>query len=149
MSMSMSVILLLLRIQLNHGINPHNRNASLDRTLELLDLAHARLQDTSLDRVGNLALHQVEAVVLVRLLLSDGLFVLVGVAFLNSLREGVTDAELRDKLGGVLGCVDGEGLGDDEERLCEFTDCELFPGSLWNVSLGAQLSSTRKSYLLL
>lgn len=96
-SMPMSIILLLLRIQLNHGINPHNRNASLDRTLELLDLAHARLQDASLDRICHLALHQVEAVVLVRLLLGDGLLVFVSVAFLDTLRESMADAELRDE----------------------------------------------------
>ena len=133
--MTMSIILLLLRIQLNHGINSHNRNASLDSTLQLLDLAHARLQDAGLDAVDHLTLRQVEAVVLVRLLLGNGLFVIVGVPFLHPLRERVADAELGDEFGGILGRVDGEGLGDGEERLSEFADCELFSGSLIKVSV--------------
>ena len=46
----------LLRIQLDHGINPHNRNTSLDRTLQLLHLAHARLQHPRLDLIHYLPL---------------------------------------------------------------------------------------------
>ena len=33
-----------------------------------------------------------------------------------------------DEVGGVFGGVDGEGARDDEERLGEFADGELFPG---------------------
>lgn len=126
----MSVILLRLWVQLNNRINTHDRNASLDSTLELLDLAHARLEHTSLEAVVDPSLHQVETVVLVGLLLGDGLLFLIGVAFLYTLREGMADTELGDEFGGVLGCVDSQGLGNDEEGLSEFTDGELLAGAL-------------------
>lgn len=127
---SMSVILLRLWVQLNNRINTHDGNASLDSTLELFDLAHARFEHTSLEAVVDPPLHQVETVVLVGLLLGDGLLFLVGIAFLYALREGVADTELGDEFGGVLGCVDSQGLGDDEEGLGEFADGELLAGAL-------------------
>jgi hypothetical protein len=65
---AVSIILApLLRIKLNQSIDPHNRHASLDSTLELLDLAHAWLKHTGLDAVVHAALGQVEAVVAVAL----------------------------------------------------------------------------------
>ena len=127
---SMSVILLRLWVQLNNRINTHDGNASLDSTLKLFDLAHARFEHTSLKAVVDPSLHQVETVVLVGLLLGDGLLFLVGIAFLYALREGVADTELGDEFGGVLGCVDSQGLGDDEEGLGKFADGELLAGSL-------------------
>ena len=55
----------LLRIQLNQGINTHNGHTCLHRGLQLLDLAHARLKDTSLQAVVHLAVGQVQTVILV------------------------------------------------------------------------------------
>ena len=127
---SLPIILLRLWVQLNHRINTHDSNASFDSTLELLDLAHARFEHTSLEAVVDPPLHQVETVVLVGLLLGNGLLFLVGVAFLYALREGVADTKLGDEFGGVLGCVDSQGLGDDEEGLGEFANGELLPGAL-------------------
>lgn len=68
----------LLRIKLNQRIDPHNRHASLNSTLELLDLAHARLEHTSLDAVVHAALGEVEAVVAVALGLGNGFGIGVG-----------------------------------------------------------------------
>lgn len=102
---TVAVILLSLRVQLDHGINTHDGYASLDGTLELLDLAHGRFQDTSLEAVVDASLHQVKAVVLVGLLLGDGLLFLVGIAFLYALRNSMTDSQLGNEFGGILGCV--------------------------------------------
>ena len=49
------ILTLLFRIQLDQGINPHHSNTRLDRTLQLPDLAHARLQDPSLDLIHTLS----------------------------------------------------------------------------------------------
>lgn len=117
-------------VQLDHGIDTHDSNAGLDGTLQLLDLAHARLEHASLNGVVDAALHEVETVVLVRLLLGNGLLILVGSAFLEALRNGVTYTQLGDKFGGVLGSVDSEGLGDDKEGLSELANGELFTGAL-------------------
>jgi hypothetical protein len=122
MIMSMSIISLLFRIQFDHGINTHDGNASLNSTLELLELTHARLQYTGLEAVMDTALGQVETVVAVFLLLGDGLFLFVGFTFLDTLGDGVALAELGNEFGGVFGGVHGEGLGDDEEGLGEFAD---------------------------
>lgn len=83
--MAMAIILLLLRVQLDDRVNAHDGNAGLDGTLELLDLAHAGLKDAGLQGVVDAALHQVQAVVAVGLLLGDGLFFLVDIAFLCTL----------------------------------------------------------------
>ena len=97
--MIMRILLrLLLRIQLDHGIDPHDGDARLDGTLELLDLAHAGLENASLERVMDATAGQVKAVVAVILLLGDGFFLRVGLAFVDSLRERVTHAQLRDEL---------------------------------------------------
>lgn len=128
---SVSVILLHLWVQLNHSVNTHDGNASFDGTLKLLDLAHARFQDTSLEAVVDAPLHQVETVVLVGLLLGNGLLLLVGIAFLYALRKGMADTELGNEFRGVLGCVNSQGLRDDKEGLGEFADGELLPGALW------------------
>ena len=42
----------------------------------------------------------------------------------------MTNSELGDEFRGVFRGVDGEGLGDDKERLSEFADGELFTGTL-------------------
>lgn len=57
----------LLRIELNQRIDPHNRHTSLDRTLQLLDLTHARLQYTRLHTVMHPAFTQIKTVVAVAL----------------------------------------------------------------------------------
>lgn len=70
---AVSVVLApLLGIKLDQSVDSHNRHASLDSTLELLDLAHARLEHTRLDAVVHAALGEVEAVVAVALGLGDG-----------------------------------------------------------------------------
>jgi hypothetical protein len=77
--MTMTVITtLLLRIKLDHGIDSHDSHTSLDSTLQLLDLAHGRLQNTHLQAVDNTALGKIQTVVLVVLLLGERLFVFGG-----------------------------------------------------------------------
>ena len=56
-----------LRIQPDQGIDAHDGDAGLDGALELLDLAHAGLDDARLEHVAHLADREVEAVVAVRL----------------------------------------------------------------------------------
>lgn len=75
MSVSIITAALLLRIQLDEGIDSHNGNARLHCRLQLLDLAHAGFQNTSLERVVYLAISKIQAVVLVVL----GLCKLLGV----------------------------------------------------------------------
>lgn len=128
--MTVTIILLLFRVQLDHGVDTHDRDACFDSTLQLADLAHAGFQYAGLEAVVDTALHQVEAVVLIRLLLGNGFFGLVGVAFLDALGHGVTGSQLGDQFGGVFGCVDGQCLGDDEKGLREFANGELFAGAL-------------------
>jgi hypothetical protein len=75
----MSIILTpLLRIQLDKSVDPHDRHASLNSTLELLHFTHARLQHTCLDAVVHTALGQVETVIAVALGFGNGLGVSVG-----------------------------------------------------------------------
>lgn len=128
--MTVSIILLLLRIQLDHGINTHDGYAGLDRTLQLLNLAHAGFQNAALEAVVDTSLHQVEAVVSIGLLLGNGFLGLVRIAFLHALRDGVAHSQLGDELGGVFGCVDCQRLRDDEERLGKFANGELLPRAL-------------------
>lgn len=75
-------------------------------------------------------LHQIETVILIGLFLGNSLLFLVRIAFLYALRDGVTNSELGNEFRGVFRGVDGEGLGDDKERLSEFADGELFTGTL-------------------
>lgn len=82
---AVSIILLRLWIQLNHGVNAHNSNAGFHSTLKLLDLAHARFQDTGLEAVVNPSLGQVKTIVPVGLLLGNGLLFLVGITLLYTL----------------------------------------------------------------
>lgn len=69
----MSIVTLLLRIQLDHGVDSHYGDASLDGRLELLDLAHARFEDTCFHAVLHPTLAEVETVVLVALGLGQSL----------------------------------------------------------------------------
>ena len=69
---------LLLRIKLDHCVDSHDGHTGLDSTLQLLDLAHCRLQNTHLQTVDNTALGKVQTVVLVVLLLGERFFVLGG-----------------------------------------------------------------------
>lgn len=82
---TMTIILLLFWVQLDHRVNTHDGNASLNSTLELLDLAHAGLQNTSLESIVNPSLHQIQTIVAVGLLLGKGLFLLIGIAVLYTL----------------------------------------------------------------
>lgn len=123
-------LLFLFRIEFDHGIDSHDGDTSLHRTLQLSHLTHARLKYAGLDRIMDSSLHQIQTVVLVGLLLSNCLFLIVCVSFLDTLGEGVADTQLGDELGRILGGVHGQGLRDDQERLGKFADCKLFSGSL-------------------
>lgn len=128
--MTVTIVLLPLRVKLDHSINTHDGNAGLDSTLELFNLAHAGFQHTSFEAVMDTTLHQIETVILIGLFLGNSLLFLVRIAFLYALRDGVTNSELGNEFRGVFRGVDGEGLGDDKERLSEFADGELFTGTL-------------------
>jgi hypothetical protein len=82
---AVAVILRLLGVQLDDRVNAHDGYASLHGTLQLLDLAHAGLQHTSLQSVVNPSLRQIQTVVAVGLLLSDGLLLFVGITVLHTL----------------------------------------------------------------
>ena len=81
----MSIVLPLLRIQLDQGINTHDADTGLNGTLQLSDLADAGLQHTDLDLVNNLALGEIQTVVLVTLLSCNGLLVLTAITLLDAL----------------------------------------------------------------
>lgn len=57
-------------IQLDQRIDPHDRHTCLDRTLQLLDLAHARLEHARLHAILDTSFAQIETVVAVALCLS-------------------------------------------------------------------------------
>lgn len=122
----------LLRVQLDQRIDTHDGDTGLNGRLELLDLAHAGLEDTSLEAVVHLSVREVQTVVLVVLRLGELLGVLRrGVSGVDcSLGEGVAGAEVGNELGGVLCCVDSERLGDGEESLREGSDGQLLTGAL-------------------
>lgn len=113
--MTVSVILLPFRVQLDHGIDTHDGYAGLNSTLELLDLTHAGFQDTCLDAIVDPSLGQIKTIVLVVLLLCDSLIVLVGGAFFDALRGPVTAAELGNELRRVFGGIDCQCLGNNEK----------------------------------
>lgn len=81
----MAVIRRLLGVKLDDRVNAHDSYASFHGTLQLLDLAHAGLQHTGLEGIMNPSLHQIQTVVAVSLLLSNGLLLLIGVALLHTL----------------------------------------------------------------
>lgn len=62
---------LVLRVKLNHRVDSHNGNTGLNSTLELLDLAHRRLQYAHLQAVDDAAFAEIQSVVLVVLLLGQ------------------------------------------------------------------------------
>ena len=75
--MTMTIITtLVLRVELDHRVDSHDSHTGLDGTLQLLDLAHGRLQNTHLQAVDNTALGKIQTVVLVVLLLGERLLVL-------------------------------------------------------------------------
>ncbi|RDA84127.1 hypothetical protein CP532_0101 [Ophiocordyceps camponoti-leonardi (nom. inval.)] len=141
----MSVILrLLFRIKLDKRIDPHDADARLHRTLKLPHLADAGLQHAKLQLVHDLTSDEIKAVVLVALLARNRLLVLVPVALLDALRQGVARPQLRHQLGRVLGRVDGQRLGHDEEGLRELADRQLLagadrPGELLEVDVEGRL----------
>jgi hypothetical protein len=93
--MTMTIITaLLLRVKLDHGVNSHDSHTSLNSTLQLLDLAHGRLQNTHLQTVDNTTLGQIQTVVLVVLLLGKRLFVFGGGLY-GSCGVGVAAAAFR------------------------------------------------------
>lgn len=114
----------LLRIKLDERVNTHDSDASLNGGLELLDLAHAGLEDTLLQLVDEPTTGKVKTVVLVVLLLGRVLLGRgrgVGVVS-SALRHRVPAAQLSDELTAILSCVDGQGGRDDQERLCKRAD---------------------------
>ena len=127
---------LLLGVELDQRVNTHNGNACLDGGLQLLDLAHAGLEDTSLQAVVNLAVCEVETVILVVLRLGKLFRVLRGriCGVDGSLRERVSRSQVGDELGGVLGGIDSEGLGDGKESLGECRDGQLLTRALYLVN---------------
>jgi hypothetical protein len=79
--MTMTIITtttLLLSIQLDHGINPHDGNTSLDSTLQLLDLAHSGLQHSYFNTIDNPPSTQIKSIVFVILLFGKRFFVFGG-----------------------------------------------------------------------
>ena len=146
----MSVVTLLLRIQLDHGVDSHDGDARLDRRLELLDLAHARFEDTGFHAVLHPALAEIETVVLVALGLGQSLGVGVdcGLSWATrswgrrlgvglraavclwrrlggALRKGVTRSELGNEFRAVLRSVDGKGGWDAKQGGGKGTDGQL------------------------
>lgn len=87
---------LLLGVELDDGIDSHDSHTSLDSTLQLLDLAHGRLQDTHLQTVDDTALGQIQTVVLVVLLFGERLFVFGGGLY-GSCGVGVAAASFRGR----------------------------------------------------
>jgi hypothetical protein len=127
---------LLLRVKLNQRIDTHNGNARLDGRLQLLDLAHAGLENTSLQAVMYLTICEVQTIVLVVLRLGK-LFRILGGRVCGvdgPLRERVSRSQVGNKLGCILCCVDGEGLGDGEKSLCKGCDSELLTRALCDMS---------------
>ena len=98
-------------------VDPQQRHSGLERTLETLDLTHRRLQHARGDVVPNLAVEQVQAVAHVLLL---------PVVLGRGLRRAVRRAQLAQQLGAVLGRVHRERFRDDEQRVGELCDGELF-----------------------
>lgn len=98
------------RIDLDHIIDPQDRDGRLRGELEALDLVHGGFEHAALEVVGHHALHQIQS----------------GEAVLRMLLPAsVARAELRDELRGVLRGVDGERLGDHQQRLAEGLHGEL------------------------
>lgn len=131
------VTALLLWIKLNQCIDTHNRHTRLDGRLELLDLAHAGLQNTGLQAVMYLAICEIQTVVLVVLRLGKLFRVLrrrVGRVD-SSLGKGVPRSQIGDKLGCVLCCVDGESLRNGEESLGESCNSKLLTRALYDWSI--------------
>lgn len=148
--MPVSIVTLLLRIQLDHGVDSHDRDARLDRRLELLDLAHAGFEDTGFHAVLHPALAEIETVVLVALSLGQSLGIGVdcGLSWAarswrcglsvglrtavclwrrlgGPLRKGVTRSELGNEFGAVLRSVDGKGGRDAKQGGGKGTDGQL------------------------
>jgi hypothetical protein len=136
-TMSIIITAPLLRVQLDQRVNTHNGNTCLNSRLKLFDLAHAGLEHTRLKAVVYLTVREIQTVVLVVLRFGELLGVLGrGVGGVDcSLREGVAGAEVGDELGGILGCVDCERLGNGEESLGEGSNGQLLTGALEVVSV--------------
>jgi hypothetical protein len=69
---------LVLRVELDHRVDSHDGHTGLDSTLQLLDLAHGRFQNTHLQAVDNATLAEVQTVVFVVLLLGKRLLIFGG-----------------------------------------------------------------------
>jgi hypothetical protein len=67
---------LLLRIKLDQCVDTHDRHTGLNGGLQLLDLAHAGLKNTSLQAIMHLAIREVQTVVLIVLRLGKLLRIL-------------------------------------------------------------------------
>lgn len=110
----------LLRIQLNQRVNAHDRHTSFNSTLQLLDLAHTRLEHTGLQTILHLAIRQIQTVILVTPRFGCGL--VVGLLLLAGLFGAW--GRLREAVGG--GCL-GWGVGVRASG-CVFCCCALGEG---------------------
>lgn len=120
-------------------VDTEDRDGSLSGELERLDLADSRLNDTSLKVVSDLSGTKVESrsffffpnvsVSNKREKEKDKPSELLGGLIFEGLGSVVVGTELSNEVGGILGSVDGEGLGDDEEGLSELGDGELLSGT--------------------
>lgn len=103
--------------QLDHIINPQDGDGSLSGEFKRVDLGDHRLQYTSSQVVAALALQQVQTAVFELQTL--------GISLSRHLRGGVEGAKLGDQLGGILGSVDCQSLGDNVEGLAELRNGDL------------------------
>jgi hypothetical protein len=116
----------LTRHALDRVVDPQQRDRGLERALERAHLADGRLEHARGDVVAHaarvaLARPQVEPVAQQRLL---------GVARGRGLRGVVERAQARDELRRVARGVDGERLGDHEQRGGKLGDRELLTRAL-------------------
>jgi hypothetical protein len=116
--MAMTVVFSLpLGIQFDHRVNAHDGDARLHGALQLLDLAHARFQDTIFDRINYSSLCQIESIIPICPLLGNSLLFVIGVSFLDTLRDCMAHTQLSNEFRRVLGCIDGQCFWNNKEGL--------------------------------
>ena len=101
----------------NRVVNTQERDRRLESGLQAPHLAHCRLEHTRCNVVPHLPIKQVEPVSRQHLLrISRG----------GVLRRVVVRSQLSDEVGRVLRCVHGELFRDNEKRIGELGDRQLF-----------------------
>ena len=108
------LLLTLLRLQLDHVVDPQDCDGGLCGELQGLDLGDGGLEHTSLLVVPNHPFIEIQATILQLLMLLLGL---AGV---------VVGSQLGDQVGGVLRCVDRQGLWNDQQGLGKVSNGKLF-----------------------